>query len=238
MALHDGQNEMLEQIAGLNPKTVVILVGGSSVEMPWVDAVPAIVQMWYAGMEGGNAIARILLGAVNPSGKLPITFPKALRDFPAALDDYGPDTCRYREGIFVGYRWFDANAIAPLFPFGHGLSYTTFALGDLRVEKSAGGFRVSVDVTNSGKIAGAEVVQIYVGQLKPSIKRPVRELKGFVKVKLGPGEMRRVDVLLEKVAFAFWDSGSNDWMVEPGEFVIEAGVSSRDLRERSIFSID
>ena len=148
MALHEGQNELIEKIAVLNPRTAVVLVSGSPVEMPWVDRVPTIVQMWYAGMEGGHAIADVLLGDVNPSGKLPMTFPKALGDSPAhALDDYAPDICRYKEGVFVGYRWFDTREVEPLFAFGHGLTYTQFELSDLRLESTGSGVSVSLTVS-------------------------------------------------------------------------------------------
>lgn len=238
MALHDGQNELLAQILGLNPKTAVILVSGSPVEMPWADAAPAIVQMGYAGMEGGNAIAEILLGKVNPSGKLPMTFPKSLNDSPAhALNDYAADVCRYEEGIFVGYRWFDAKDIEPLFPFGHGLSYTTFELANLQLTPKEGGITVMLDLTNTGKHSGAEVVQIYVGQPKASHLRPVRELKGFAKVELAPGETRSVEIQLAREAFTYWSPALNGWTLEPGEFVIEAGVSSRDLRCRAVIAM-
>lgn len=208
----------------------MVLVSGSPVEMPWVDRVPAIVQMWYAGMEGGHAIADVLLGDVNPSGKLPVTFPKALGDSPAhALNDYAPEVCLYKEGIFVGYRWFDAKRIEPLFPFGHGLSYTQFALAELKLESVASGLSVSLTVTNTGKRAGAEVVQVYVGQQSCSIERPLRELKGFAKVHLSPSESQRVWINLPRRAFAYWSIEVNDWKVEPGEFVIEIGVSSRRI---------
>jgi beta-glucosidase len=230
MALHEGQNELIAKIAGLNAKTAVVLVSGSPVEMPWVDQVPAIVQMWYAGMEGGHAIADVLLGDVNPSGKLPLTFPRSLADSPAhALNDYAPDVCLYREGVFVGYRWFDAQGIEPLFAFGHGLSYTEFTLADLGLESSVSGLCVSVAVTNTGTRAGAEVVQVYVGQRSCSVERPLRELKGFAKVHLNPSESRRVSVDLPRRAFAYWSVETNNWKIEPGEFVIEIGVSSRRL---------
>ena len=239
MALHDGQNELLAQIVGLNPHTAIVLVGGSPVEMPWVGEAPAIVHMWYGGMEGGNALADVLLGAVNPSGKLPMTFPKSLKDSPAhALGDYAADVCRYEEGVFVGYRWFDAKGIEPLFPFGYGLSYTTFALANMQLVKENAGVLVALDLTNTGGQAGAEVTQIYVGQPKCSVARPVRELKGFAKVKLEPGETQRVELFLPREAFAFWSAQDNAWTVEPGEFVIEAGVSSRDLRCRETLLID
>ena len=238
MALHEGQNELITKIAGLNSKTAVILVSGSPVEMPWVDQVPAIVQMWYAGMEGGHAIADVLLGEVNPSGKLPMTFPKALGDSPAhALNDYAADVCFYSEGIFVGYRWFDARHIEPLFPFGHGLSYTRFELAGLKLEKVASGVSVSLRVTNIGRRAGAEVIQVYVGRPSCSAEWPVRELKGFAKVQLNPSESRRVAIDLPRRAFAHWSMEANDWEIEPGEFAIEAGVSSRRIILREVIVI-
>jgi beta-glucosidase len=238
MALHEGQNELIEKISGLNARTAVVLVSGSPVEMPWAERVPAIVQMWYAGMEGGHAIADVLLGEVNPSGKLPITFPKALGDSPAhALDDYAPDVCLYKEGVFVGYRWFDAKGIEPLFPFGHGLSYTCFELSDLKLESVGTGVSVSLTVTNTGERAGAEVVQVYVGQRSCSVERPVRELKAFAKVDLHPSESRRVGLDLSRRAFAFWSVETNGWKVEPGEFAIEVGASSRQITLRDVIVI-
>ena len=237
MGLHEGQNELIARIAEVNAKTAVILVSGSPVEMPWVSQVPAILQMWYAGMEGGHAIADVLLGKINPSGKLPITFPRVLEDSPAhALDDYGPDVCSYKEGIFVGYRWFDAKRIEPLFPFGHGLSYTKFDLAGLKVERAAAGVSVSLSISNVGERAGAEVIQVYVGQVCCSVARPVRELKGFAKVYLEPSESRRIGVHLPKRAFAYWSVQTDDWKVEAGEFVIEVGVSSRQIMLRELIA--
>ncbi len=230
MALHDGQNELLAKILGLNPRTAVVLVGGSPVEMPWAADAPAIVQAWYAGMEGGNAIAEVLLGEVNPSGKLPMTFPRSLQDTPAhQLNDYNAEFCDYKEGVFVGYRWYDAREIEPLFPFGHGLSYTTFSLENLRLEISKVGVHALLNITNTGNRAGAEVVQFYVGQKACSVERPSRELKEFQKVALEPGETRLVEVFLPREAFAFWSPAANAWVVEAGEFGVEAGVSSRQI---------
>jgi beta-glucosidase len=238
MALHEGQDELIARIAEVNARIAVVLVSGSPVEMPWVSQVPAIVQMWYAGMEGGHAIADVLLGHINPSGKLPITFPRRLEDSPAhALNDYGPDVCSYKEGILVGYRWFDTKRIEPLFPFGHGLSYTKFVLGRLKVEKTTTGVRVAVNISNVGERAGAEVVQVYVGQVSCSVERPVRELKGFAKVHLGPSESQRINVDLPERAFAYWSGQTGDWKVEPGEFVIEVGVSSRQILLREIIAL-
>ncbi len=231
MALHDGQNELLAAVLAANPKTAVILVSGSPVEMPWADQASAIVEMWYAGMESGNAIADVLLGAVNPSGKLPVTFPKRLADSPAhALDDYHFEACRYKEGVLVGYRWADAKGIEPLFPFGHGLSYTTFELSNLRAEKTGDSVRVTVQLTNTGARAGAEVVQLYVGQRQCALERPLRELKAFRKVFLQPGQSETVDMTLDRRAFAYWNPATQGWTVDAGVFTLEAGVSSRDLR--------
>jgi len=171
-----------------------------------------------------------------------MTFPKALEDSPGhALGDYSAKVCRYEEGIFAGYRWFDARSIEPLFPFGHGLSYTEFELSGLSVERTDAGVRASLTVTNTGNRAGSEVVQLYVGQPVCSVARPLRELKEFAKVALEPGASRRVQFDLPRAAFAFWSDAKNDWVVEPGEFLIEVGVSSRriilkrtiDLDERS-----
>ena len=229
MALPDGQNELIAQVVKTNPRTAVILAGGSPMEMPWIESVPAIVLMWYAGMEGGNAIADVLFGDVNPSGKLPMTFPKALQDTPAyALNDYAADVCRYKEGVFTGYRWFEAKGIEPLFPFGHGLSYTTFKLNGMKLAKTGKGVSVSVEVTNTGGCAGAEVVQIYVSPRKSSVERPVRELKGFAKVKLQPGETKSAEVHLSGEAFAFWCMEKNGWVIEEGV----CDRSGRPLRAR------
>jgi len=238
MAMHEGQNKLIARVAECNPRTVMVLIGGSPVEMPWADKVPAIVQMWYAGMEGGHAIADILLGDVNPSGKLPMTFPAALADSPAhALGDYAADVCHYSEGIFVGYRWFDARGIKPLFPFGHGLSYTSFALSNFKVDKHEANVQVSLELSNTGHRPGAEVVQIYVGQPQCPVERPVRELKGFAKVFLQPGETRLVQIDLSRDAFAYWSVEKNGWNVAPGEFVIEAGVSSRRILARETIAV-
>ena len=237
LELHEGQNELIARLAGLNPRTVVILLSGSPVEMPWLDQVPSVVQMWYAGMEGGNAVADVLLGHVNPSGKLPMTFPKRLADSPAqALDDYHSDLCEYREGILVGYRWFDAKGIEPLFPFGHGLSYARFELSGLELSTAGDTVCVSLRVKNVGTRPGAEVVQVYIGQPGCSVERPVRELKGFEKVFLDAGESHQVEISLDRRAFAYWSTSENAWKVESGDFVIEAGVSSRQLPLRQTIS--
>lgn len=238
LALHEGQNELIGKLSQMTSGLAVILISGSPVELPWLESVPAVVQMWYAGMEGGNAITDILLGEVNPSGKLPMTFPAVLSDSPAhALNDYAAEVCYYKEGLFVGYRWFDQHQIQPLFPFGHGLSYTQFQYEDLQVEVQEQTASVSLLLTNSGPVAGAEVIQVYVGQVDPSVSRPIRELKGFEKVFLQPGESRTARFHLGSRAFACWNTENRDWKIEPGIYLIEAGASSRDLRLRFAIAI-
>jgi len=220
-----------------------VLNVGAPVSMPWVDQVAAIVQAYYPGMENGNAVAAVLLGKVNPSGKLPVTFPVRLEDSPAFINASYPG-CRevnYGEGIFVGYRYYDQKEVAPLFPFGHGLSYTSFAYSDLKVTKKvkAGGkVEVSLIVTNTGKAAGKEVVQLYVHDLQSSLPRPPKELKGFAKVALGPGEAGTVAFSLDERAMSFYDPHKQAWVAEPGEFEVLVGSSSRDIRVNAKFVLE
>lgn len=233
MKLHHGQNQLISEILAANPKTAIFLVGGSEVEMPWIEHAPAVLQAWYAGMEGGNAMADIAFGDINPSGKLPFTFPQHLADSPAhALGEYQAGSCTYNEGIEVGYRYFDKHNITPLFPFGHGLSYTTFDLSKMEIKKNASTIRVTVNVKNTGTRAGAEVVQIYVNQPTSGVPRPVRELKGFKKLFLQPGEQQTAKIDLDQNAFSYYDEETFRWKIDPAPFYIEAGCSSRDIRIR------
>jgi beta-glucosidase len=229
-----GHDALVDAVVGANPKTAVVLVNGSALEMPWADRVPAIVEAWYAGLESGNAIAAALFGDVNPSGKLPITFPRQLSDVPAhANSNYPPknDVLRYDEGILVGYRHYDTNRVRPLFPFGHGLSYTTFEYSNLHVAPLAsGGWSVAVSLRNTGNRTGSEVVQLYVHPTQSSEMRPDKELKAFRKVRLGPGESRDVTMTLGSPAFEYWSAAAKKWTLEPGLFRIIAASSSRDLR--------
>jgi beta-glucosidase len=237
------QVQLIQQTAAANPKTIVVLVTGSPIEMgAWLDHVPAVVEMWYAGMEGGRALADILFGDVNPSGKLTMTFPKQLADCPAHQSERtfgGAEKVYYDEGVFVGYRWFDAREIEPLFPFGHGLSYTTFAYGDLQVSPALmsgeGLVNVSVDVTNTGTRAGAEVAQLYLQDVEASVERPPKELKGFQKLFLAPGETQTATFELMLRDLSFWDEGSSVWKAEPGTFHVLVGSSSRDIRVEAEF---
>lgn len=231
MALHDGQNELVSALAKINPRIAVVLVGGSPMEMPWIDEVPAVVQMWYAGMEAGNAIADVLFGRVNPSGKLPFTFPKRLADSPAhALDDYQPLTCHYAEDLLMGYRWFDTKEIEPLFPFGHGLSYTAFEYGEPVVETDGDEVVLRMKLANVGSRSGRETVQLYIAPPKSAFLRPAQELKGFAKVALEPGESREVEIRLNARSFAIYHPDKREWVVEPGRYLLRLGASSRDIR--------
>ncbi|GAP06216.1 MAG TPA: beta-D-glucoside glucohydrolase [Anaerolinea thermolimosa] len=233
MRLPGPQDRLIEAVAQANPHTIVVLNAGSPVEMPWADQVPAIVEAYYPGQEGGNAIARILLGEVNPSGKLTVTFPRRLEDTPAYINYPGGREVIYGEGIFVGYRYYDKKDIQPLFPFGHGLSYTTFEYRDLTLPQEARigeSVEVSVTVKNTGSIAGKEVVQLYVCDPESSLARPPKELKGFAKVALAPGESKTVKFTLDSRAFAFYDPYQSRWVVERGQFEILVGSSSRDIR--------
>jgi len=239
-----GQDDLISKIVAANPKTVVVL-DGTMVEMDaWLDRVPAVLQAWYPGMEGGNALAAVLFGDVNPSGKLPCTFPQRLADSPAtALGAYpGTNgTVTYTEGLLVGYRWFDTKNIEPLFPFGFGLSYTTFAYSNLRLVPNQGVdgpvVTAEFDLANTGARAGAEVAQLYVHQDNPGLPRPVKELKGFQKVFLRPGEKKTVSMPLEPRAFAFYDPAKAGWVSEAGNFKIEIGSSSRDIRLQDVFHL-
>ncbi|RKY24925.1 MAG: glycosyl hydrolase [Planctomycetota bacterium] len=232
--LGHNQDELIEALTKANPKTVALLTSGGALEMPWVNDVPAVLQMWYLGMESGNAVANILFGDVNPSGKLPMTFPKKLEDIPAhKLDDYKVEYCDYKEGILVGYRWFDTKNVEPLFAFGHGLSYTKFEYTNVRVRKSNEDgvlYEVQVDVKNTGDMAGAEVVQMYIADEESSLMRPEKELKGFRKVFLKPGDKITVSMPIDKRMLSFYDPTKKAWVAESGAFKLLIGSSSRDIR--------
>lgn len=229
-----GQNELIEAVVKANPKTIVVLMGGGPIDVSgWVDNIPAIVQAWYPGSEGGNALAEILFGQINPSGKLPMTFPKHLSESPAhALGQYPGDSVNvlYNDDIFVGYRYFDTYKVEPQFAFGHGLSYTKFSYSNMNVVPGNQSATVTLTVTNTGKVAGAEVVQVYVKDDVSTLKRPEKELKGFEKVFLKPGESKKVTIALGKDAFQYYNDIKGQWVLEPGKFTIMVGSSSRDIR--------
>lgn len=234
-----GQDELIEALLGVNKNLVLVLLSGNAVEMPWVSRVPAIVQGWYLGSMGGKSLADILSGAVNPSGKLPFSFPAKLTDCGAhAFDElsYPGDSIKqeYKEDILVGYRWHDTKKIPALFPFGHGLSYTTFTYGkpvaSAKTMAADGTLTVTVAVKNTGSIAGKEIVQLYVGDDKCSVLRPVKELKHFAKVALAPGEEKNVTFTLTPDDLKFYDEASAAWKCEPGKFKAYVCASSADIR--------
>ncbi|WP_288881622.1 glycoside hydrolase family 3 C-terminal domain-containing protein [uncultured Bacteroides sp.] len=234
-----GQDELVEALLGVNKNLVLVLLSGNAVEMPWVSRVPAIVQGWYLGSMGGKSLADILSGAVNPSGKLPFSFPAKLTDCGAhAFDElsYPGDSIKqeYKEDILVGYRWHDTKKTPALFPFGHGLSYTTFAYGkpvvSAKTMTADGTLTVTVAVKNTGSVAGKEIVQLYVGDDKCSVLRPVKELKHFAKVALAPGEEKNVTFTLVPDDLKFYDEASAAWKYEPGKFKAYVCASSADVR--------
>ncbi len=228
MDLPPHEAALIEAVAAANPNTIVVLINGTPVTMDrWLDKVPAVVEAWYPGEQGGNAIADVLFGDVNPSGKLPTTFPKRLEDSSSFANYPGANgVVNYAEGIWVGYRHFDRKNIEPLFPFGFGLSYTKFDYSNLKVDHP----KVTCEVENTGSRAGKEVVQLYIRDVESSLERPVRELKGFRKVDLQPGEKKTVEFTLDDSSLAFYDPAKKQWIVEPGEFEIQVGSSSRDIR--------
>lgn len=234
MRMPDCQNELIAKVAAVQPNTIVVLHNGSPVEMPWADQVKGIVEAYLGGQAVGGAVCDILFGKVNPSGRLPETFPKKLEDNPSYLSYIGEgDMVEYREGIFVGYRYYDKKKMDVLFPFGYGLSYTAFDYSNLRVDKKkfkdTDTVTVTVDVTNTGKMAGKEVVQLYVADKESTVIRPEKELRDFAKVELMPGETKTVSFTLGKRAFAYYNTTIHDWHVETGEFAIQIGRSSRDI---------
>jgi beta-glucosidase len=234
LSLPDTQDDLVSKIATVNPRTIVVLKTGGPVLMPWLDKVAAVLETWYPGEEDGNVVADLLFGDANPSGKLPITFPKAEGDTPAHTPRQYPGvngTATYSEGLKVGYRWYDAENIAPLFPFGFGLSYTTFEFSNLQAPaQSRPGQQVSVefDITNTGSRSGAEIPQVYVSD-PPSAGEPPRQLRGFTKVSLQPHESRHVIIILDPRAFSIWDTKKNGWAVVPGPYEIFVGDSTHDL---------
>ena len=233
--LPSNQNELIETICKLNKNTVVVLNTGSPCEMPWIDNVNAILQCWFPGQEFGNSLADILIGKVNPSGKLPTTFPKKLSDTPAYSTYPGKDLqMDYEEGLFIGYRWYDRESIEPLFPFGHGLSYTSFEYSNLRAIPPKGNSSVAafeVDITNTGDVAGKEVLQGYITVNKSQIERPQKELKKFEKISLESGETKKVKFELSEKDLSFWSTENNAWQVEPAEYLFSIGASATDIKD-------
>ena len=246
-----GQDQLIEALVKVNPNLVYVNISGNAVAMPWADKVPAIVQGWFIGSEAGEAIASILAGDVNPSGKLPFTWYARLEDCGAHATGSYPGTWRedhqiidetYKEDLFVGYRWTDKQKIKPLFPFGYGLSYTTFQISNLRADKKKmtgdDQLTVSVDVKNTGTVTGAEVLQLYISDTKSSQPRPVKELKGFKKVSLSPGETQTVTFTIDRSALSFYDEKTGGWIAEPGEFIAMVNSSSASTKNKIQFILN
>ena len=240
-----GQDAFIQQIAAINKNVIVVLTAGGNVDMTrWIDTVPGLIHAWYPGQEGGTALAQILFGEINPSGKLPASFERRWEDN-AAFDSYYPKKAdkhiEYQEGVFLGYRHFDRSKVQPLFAFGYGLSYTTFQYSGLSISPSSADLsapvNVSFNIKNNGPREGAEIAEIYVGDSHASVPRPVKELKGFAKVHLRPGETKRVTVSLDRRAFSFYDVEKKNWKAEPGKFSILVGSSSEKIERQGEFTL-
>ena len=241
-----GQDAVIEALAAATDKLVVVNISGNAVAMPWVEKVPAIVQDWYLGTQAGHSLADVLSGDVNPSGHLPFTIPVSYADNPVQTEKQYPGILRdgtidgmpvldmeYTEGIYVGYRWYDLHG-GVLFPFGYGLSYTTFEFGEPKIDRKSmkenGTVTVTVPVTNTGSVAGAEVVQLYIADVEASVGRPAKELKGFAKVCLEPGQKADVSFTIDKEALSFFDADKHAWVAEKGTFRALVAASAQDVK--------
>ena len=240
MDLPGEQNQLIARVAAANPNTIVVLSCGAPLNMPWLNQVAGIFQAWYLGQETGNAMADVIFGQVNPSGKLPTTFPKRLQDNPVFINYPGENgRVHYGEGLFVGYRYYDKKEVEPLFPFGYGLSYTTFAYRNLSLNASQFGsgdeIKITLEVENTGARAGAEIVQCYVRDIESRLVRPIKELKSFAKIFLQPGEVKQVSLILNRDSLAYYDDKAMAWVTDPGDFEVLIGSSSRDIHLHSRF---
>jgi beta-glucosidase len=227
------QKELIAAVAKANPNTIVVLNGGIALKVePWLNNIKGLLDMFYVGQETGNVIASILFGDIGPSGKLPFSFIKGPEQSPACKEYRNPNLqIKYDEGVFIGYRYLDKNKLEPVFPFGFGLSYTTFEYSNIKVtEIGSKNFEVSVDIKNTGNMKGDEIAQLYVSEKECSVPRPVKELKGFSRISLNVGETKTISLKLKERDFAFWDVISKNWKVEPGDFDILVGSSSRDIK--------
>ena len=239
--LPPGQDRLIQEVAAANPNTIVVITAGGSVDVtPWVDKVHALITAWYPGQEGGTALAEALLGETNPSGRLPISWDRKLEDSPSSGNYYyndprNADHILYKEGVFVGYRGYQKNSMKPQFPFGYGLSYTSFEYGNLKVSAGTGKalYNVTFDVKNTGSRKGADVAQVYVAPGKTRVPRPVRELKGFARVELAPGESRTVTIPLEGRSFAYFDVANRRWQADAGRYSIELARSVEDIQAKA-----
>jgi len=250
--LPPGQDELIAKMAALNKRTVVVITSGGAVDMnAWIDRVPALLEAWYPGQEGGTALAHILFGDANPSGRLPVSFERRWEDNPVH-DSYYPEPgstrVAYKEGVFVGYRGYERNGAKPLFPFGYGFSYTTFRYQNLSVHPVAEAaknsapdsplaYEASFDITNTGGREGADVAEVYVGEAHPRVPRPAKELKGFARVNLRAGATQRVKILLDRRAFSYYDTASHQWRLDPGDFAIFVGRSAEQMALQTTISL-
>jgi beta-glucosidase len=250
--LPPGQDELIAKIAAINKRTIIVITSGGAVDMTqWIDRVPGVLQAWYSGQEGGTALAQILFGDADPSGRLPVTFERHWEDNPVHDSYYskpGSNQVAYSESVFVGYRGYQRTGVKVLFPFGYGLSYTTFRYSNLFIEPVTGSaaaqgtagsapvYEVSWDITNTGKRSGSDVSEVYVGEVHPEVPRPAEELKGFVRVDLRPGQSQRVKVLLGSRAFSYFDTAAREWRVGPGDFSVFVGHSVDQIELKGIVS--
>jgi beta-glucosidase len=241
LELPGDQNALVEAVLAANPRTVVVLVTGAAYALPWIDHTPAVLEAWLGGEAGPDAVARIILGEAEPSGRLPVTFPVRIEDTPAHVFYPGGESVTYGEGLRVGYRHFDASNEPPLFAFGHGLTYTRFRYSDLAAPETAKAGRpisVTFNLTNTGQRLGKETAQLYVRPRGPSVERPVKELKGFAKIELQPGETKSVRIALDERAFACYDPPSRRWVVEPGAYDLLIGGSAADIELQATVRIE
>jgi beta-glucosidase len=253
MNLLNDQNRLIAEVGSVNPTTAVVLKDGNPVLMPWIDAVPAVLEAWNQGAEDGHAVADLLFGVVNPSGKLPTSYPRSAHDtlvaghpdrYPGTDEGDGYPVIRYSEGLQMGYRWFQSQGIASLFPFGYGLSYTTFELSavsvDARDRPGSAPVTVRATVTNTGDVPGAEVVQVYVG-LPAAADQPPKRLVGFEKVRVGPGASSQVEIVIDPAAtnhpLSVWSRGEHAFVILPGEYTVYVGTSSEDTPSRHRFTV-
>jgi beta-glucosidase len=251
LSLPKGQDKLIAAVAGSNKRTIVVLKDGDPVLMPWADQVPAILETWYSGQEDGNIVARLLFGLANPSGKLPVTYPRLATDTPTSTPERYPGTAgsnpvvQYSEGLLVGYRWYDTRQIKPLFAFGHGLSYTSFNISDVQVSPRGytgnGPIQVALSVQNTGLREGAEVAQVYLG-LPPNLGEPTKRLIAFQKVLLKPGEKRALSLSIYPIngfhALSYWDSAAQSWKIAAGTYTVYVGNASDNIVAQRTFAVN
>ena len=226
------QNKLIETVLEINPNTIIVLNTGSPIRMPWIDKAKTVLQSWYPGQEFGNALVDVITGDANPSGKLPTSFPKNIEDTPAFSSYPGKDLqMNYEEELLVGYKWYERKNIKPLFPFGHGLSYTKFKYSNLKIiDMDDGGYQCEYDIKNVGDLPGSEISQCYVVTNVNNEIEPIKKLQGFNKVYLAPGEQKRIQIILSERSFSVWSTNNKDWIIQSGSHQILIGASSEDIQ--------